>query len=118
MQINIAGHHVEVTDGIRESVNNKFKKIASHYPSLDSISVTLTTGRSTWVRPRTPPTRTSMQPLPMPPASWMPASKPARALPPPSATTGLWWTDQPTWHWLFTVIRVRNRLVLWRSQPN
>lgn len=46
MQINIAGHHVDVTDGIRESVNNKFRKIASHYPSLDSISVTLTVERN------------------------------------------------------------------------
>ncbi len=46
MQINIAGHHVDVTDGIRESVNNKFYKIASHYPSLDSISVTLTVERN------------------------------------------------------------------------
>lgn len=46
MQINIAGHHVEITDGIRESVNSKFKKIATHYPSLDSISVTLTVERN------------------------------------------------------------------------
>ena len=46
MQINIAGHHVEVTDGIRDAVNNRFKKIASHYPDLDGITVTLTVERN------------------------------------------------------------------------
>jgi len=42
MQINLSGHHVEITDGIREAVQAKFTKIESHYPSLDTLSVTLT----------------------------------------------------------------------------
>lgn len=46
MQINLAGHHVDITDGIREAVNNKFAKIQSHYPSLDSLSIILTVERN------------------------------------------------------------------------
>lgn len=42
MQINISGHHVEITDGIRQSVNNKFSKVQGHYPQLDALSVILT----------------------------------------------------------------------------
>ncbi len=42
MQINISGRHVEITDGIRESVNTKFTKVQSHFPHLDSLSVILT----------------------------------------------------------------------------
>ena len=45
MQINIAGHHVDVTDGIRESINHKFKKIGNHYPDLNTITITLTVER-------------------------------------------------------------------------
>ena len=42
MQINLSGHHVDITDGIREAVNNKFSKIKSHYPNLDTLSIILT----------------------------------------------------------------------------
>lgn len=42
MQLNIAGHHVEVTDGIRENIQLRYAKIESHYPDLESISIILT----------------------------------------------------------------------------
>ncbi len=46
MQINLSGHHVEITDGIRTAVQGKFSKVQSHYPSIDSISVVLTVERN------------------------------------------------------------------------
>jgi putative sigma-54 modulation protein len=46
MQINLSGHHVDITDGIRTAVQNKFSKVQSHYPSLDSISVILAVERN------------------------------------------------------------------------
>ena len=42
MKINISGHHVEITEGIKQSIENKFKKVAKHYPSLMSISSIIT----------------------------------------------------------------------------
>lgn len=42
MQLNISGHHVDVTDGIRESIQTKFGKVQSHYPDLESLNVTIT----------------------------------------------------------------------------
>ena len=42
MQIELSGHHVEITDAIREAVKSRFNKIESHYPQLDSVSLTLT----------------------------------------------------------------------------
>ncbi len=46
MQINLSGHHVDITDGIREAINNKFSKIQSHYPALDALSIILTVERN------------------------------------------------------------------------
>jgi putative sigma-54 modulation protein len=46
MQINLSGHHVEITDGIRDAVNHKFAKIHTHYPSLDTISIIVTVERN------------------------------------------------------------------------
>lgn len=42
MQINLSGHHVDLTDSIRNIATEKFQKIASHYPHLDSVDVYLT----------------------------------------------------------------------------
>jgi len=39
MQIQLSGHHVDVTDAIRKSVNAKFSKVGSHFPQLESLSV-------------------------------------------------------------------------------
>lgn len=45
MQLNLSGHHVELTDAIRSAANEKFGKIASHYPRVDSIDVNFTVER-------------------------------------------------------------------------
>lgn len=46
MHINLSGHHVDITDGIREAVHAKFSKIQSHYPDVDSLSIILTVERN------------------------------------------------------------------------
>lgn len=45
MQIHLSGHHVEITDGIREAVNNKFSKVESHYPNVNTMTVVVTVER-------------------------------------------------------------------------
>jgi len=42
MKIKISGHHVEITEGIKQSIENKFAKISKHYPSLMEIDSTIT----------------------------------------------------------------------------
>ena len=42
MQINISGHHVEVTDSLSDYVNEKFEKLERHVDGISSIQVTLT----------------------------------------------------------------------------
>jgi putative sigma-54 modulation protein len=42
MQINITGHHVEVTDAIRDVVGTKLEKLHQHFPDVASLSVILT----------------------------------------------------------------------------
>lgn len=42
MQINITGHHVEVTDAIRNVVNSKLEKLNQHFPDISSLKVILT----------------------------------------------------------------------------
>ncbi|MFT6925137.1 MAG: putative sigma-54 modulation protein [Psychromonas sp.] len=39
MKINISGHHVDVTDGIKEHLEAKFAKIATHFPTLLSLDI-------------------------------------------------------------------------------
>lgn len=39
MKINLSGHHVEVTDSIKEHVEEKFSKIANHFPTLISLDI-------------------------------------------------------------------------------
>ena len=41
MKINLSGHHVDVTDSIKEHINEKFSKVASHFPSLISLDIIL-----------------------------------------------------------------------------
>ncbi|MBQ4831973.1 ribosome-associated translation inhibitor RaiA [Pseudoalteromonas sp. MMG010] len=41
MKINLSGHHVDVNDSIREHINEKFSKIANHFPSLISLDIIL-----------------------------------------------------------------------------
>jgi len=42
MQINITGHHMDITDSIREAVNNKLQKLQQHFPNITSLKVILT----------------------------------------------------------------------------
>ena len=41
MKINLSGHHVDVTDSIKEHINEKFSKIESHFPSLIALDIIL-----------------------------------------------------------------------------
>lgn len=42
MQMTISGHHLEVTDPIREYVTNKLSKLERHYEQITSTTVLLT----------------------------------------------------------------------------
>ena len=39
MKINLSGHHVEITDSIKQHIEEKFSKIASHFPTLIALDV-------------------------------------------------------------------------------
>ncbi len=41
MQINISGHHVEVTDALKSYVNSKMEKLQRHSDHVNHIKVTL-----------------------------------------------------------------------------
>lgn len=42
MHINITGHHVEVTEGLKTAVNNSLNKLIKHYPDIENVNVILT----------------------------------------------------------------------------
>lgn len=42
MQINLAGHHVEITEALRENVNTKFAKLEKHFDHINNVYVVLT----------------------------------------------------------------------------
>ncbi len=46
MQINLSGHHVTITNGIRGAVESKFTKVSSHFPQLNAIDAKITVERS------------------------------------------------------------------------
>lgn len=39
MKINLSGHHVEITPSIKTDIEEKFSKIANHFPTLISLDV-------------------------------------------------------------------------------
>lgn len=41
MQINITGHHVELTEALSGYVHNKFEKLERHFDSITNVQVTL-----------------------------------------------------------------------------
>ena len=41
MQINLTGHHVEITDSLREYVNTKFAKLERHFDQINNVHVVL-----------------------------------------------------------------------------
>lgn len=42
MQINLTGHHVEVTPSLRECVDTKFAKLTRHFDHINNVHVVLT----------------------------------------------------------------------------
>ena len=42
MQINVSGHHVEITDALRNYVNEKLSRLERHFDKVGNINVILT----------------------------------------------------------------------------
>ncbi len=41
MQINLSGHHVEITDSLRDYVDTKFEKLERHFDHINNVYVIL-----------------------------------------------------------------------------
>lgn len=41
MQINLTGHHVEITDSLRDYVDTKFEKLERHFDQINNVHVIL-----------------------------------------------------------------------------
>ena len=41
MQLTVSGHHIDITDGMRTHVDEKFKKLQRHIDHITNIEVTL-----------------------------------------------------------------------------
>lgn len=41
MQINLTGHHVEITEALRNFVNDKFEKLNRHFDHINNVHVIL-----------------------------------------------------------------------------
>ncbi len=41
MQLNVSGHHVDVTNPLREYVENKFERLQRHFDQITNTEVTL-----------------------------------------------------------------------------
>ena len=41
MQINLTGHHVEITEALRNFVNDKFSKLTRHFDHINNVHVIL-----------------------------------------------------------------------------
>jgi putative sigma-54 modulation protein len=39
MKINLSGHHVELNDTVKQHVNEKFAKLATHFPTLIALDI-------------------------------------------------------------------------------
>jgi len=42
MQINLSGHHVEITEALRENVNTKLAKLSRHFDHINNVHIVLT----------------------------------------------------------------------------
>ncbi len=42
MQINLSGHHIELTDPLRDYVTNKFARLERHFEHINNVQVILT----------------------------------------------------------------------------
>ncbi len=45
MQVNLSGHHVEITDSMRNYVNEKIEKLDRHFDQALDIHIVLTVGK-------------------------------------------------------------------------
>ncbi|MBY5993103.1 ribosome hibernation promoting factor [Ferrimonas balearica] len=41
MQINLTGHHIEITDSLRDYVHSKFGKLERHFDHINNVHVVL-----------------------------------------------------------------------------
>ncbi len=41
MQINVTGHHLDLTDALRDYVNDKFKRLERHFDHINNVHVVL-----------------------------------------------------------------------------
>ncbi|MGM0480813.1 MAG: ribosome hibernation promoting factor [Pseudomonadota bacterium] len=41
MQINLTGHHIEITDALRDYVDTKFAKLERHFDHINNVHVIL-----------------------------------------------------------------------------
>ena len=41
MQINLTGHHVDITDSLRDYVNEKFARLERHFDHINNVHVIL-----------------------------------------------------------------------------
>jgi putative sigma-54 modulation protein len=41
MQINLTGHHVDITDSLRDYVDTKFEKLQRHFDQINNVHVIL-----------------------------------------------------------------------------
>ena len=41
MQINLTGHHVDITDSLRDYVDEKFKRLERHFDHINNVHVIL-----------------------------------------------------------------------------
>ncbi|MEK9806957.1 MAG: ribosome-associated translation inhibitor RaiA [Halieaceae bacterium] len=41
MQLTVSGHHIEITDALRDHVSEKFRKLQRHIERITNIDVTL-----------------------------------------------------------------------------
>lgn len=42
MQINLTGHHVDITDSLRGYVSDKFQRLERHFDEINNVHVVLT----------------------------------------------------------------------------
>ncbi|MFQ6372924.1 ribosome hibernation promoting factor [Shewanella sp. YIC-542] len=47
MQINLAGHHIEITDSLKSYVEGKFAKLERHFEQINNVRVVLTVEKDT-----------------------------------------------------------------------
>jgi putative sigma-54 modulation protein len=49
MQINLSGHHVEITEALRENVNTKMAKLSRHFDHINKVHIVLTVEKSSQI---------------------------------------------------------------------